>query len=257
MSSLGVVITALACTGALLLGVLLIGGLAIIFTIRNRAREATPDTTSIREAEAEDFIAHFLGVMGHGNKGGDLMPLIAPSFLAQARATYTELRVNKYSVGAFKITRLEPPFVDVQISHHQPPRPRWAREQTYQLTREQGQIYVLPSEIGKHGYILPWQADATKASRQKLVFYALDDPDQPIEKSTPRYKARHLNGKDDFIADLAPAMLVDTKAAILAGDFARASALPELSEKARTELQELGDWIAEVPQSYIGYQIEK
>jgi hypothetical protein len=256
MSSLGVVITALTCAGILLFGVLLIGGLALIFTIRNRRQDTAPDVTSISEAEAEEFITHFLGVMGHGNKGGDMMPLIAPSFVAKVRGAHTELRVNKFSIGAVKILHVDPPFVDVKISHHQPPRPRWAREQTYKLAREQGQLYIMPSGMGKYEYINPWWEDAPITRRQKLVFYALDDPDQEIEKATARFKARYLNGKQDFVADLAPAMVVEEKQAFLAGEYASVAGSSELSKQARTELQELGDWITTAPQNYIGFQIE-
>jgi hypothetical protein len=255
--SFPIVLVLLACSGLAVLAILVLGLVAILFRLIDRSQEALQIETNIATEEAKEFVIHFLETMGHGNKGGDLMPLIAPSFVEKAQDISTELRVNKFSVGAVKITRVYPPFVDVKISHHQPPHPRWAREQTYKLAREHGQLYVLPSEIGEHAYIIPWWEDTPITRGQKLVFYALDDPDQEIEKATPRFKARHLNGQEDFVADLAPAMVVEGKAAFLAREYAKVAGLPNLSEKARAELQELESWIAAIPQNYIGFQIEK
>jgi hypothetical protein len=251
------ILIVLACIFLALLTVLILGLVAILFRLIDRSQEAVQPEANISAGEAEDFLIQFLGTMGHGNEGGDLMPLIAPSFIAKAHGSSTELRVNKFSVGAVKITRVDPPFVDVKISHHQPPHPRWARAQTYQLAREQGQLYIMPAGMGKHEYINPWWEDAPITRGQKLVFYLLDDPDQPLDKTTPRFKARHLNGKQDFTADMAPAMVVEEKLAFLAGEYASVSGSPDLSEKARTELQVLEHWIAAAPQKYVGFQIEK
>jgi hypothetical protein len=245
------------CACLALLAVLVFGALALYLALGDRNPKVAPVISSISDPEAEDFTRHFLATMGHGNQGGDLMPLIAPSFVAKARGGHAELHVNRFSVGAVKILSVAAPYVEVKISHHPPPRPRWAREQTYKLTREQGELFMMPSGIGKHGYINPWWEDAPITRGQKLAFYLLDDPDQPLDKTTPRFQARQLNGKQDFTADLAPAMVVEEKAAFLAGEWERVAGLPDLSEKAQSELADLRAWMAEAPQSHIGYQIER
>lgn len=90
-------------------------------------------------------------------------------------------------------------------------------------------------------------------SGKRLVFYALDSDDAPIEATTKRYVAHRLDGVDDFVSDAAPYLTV-----LEQDDFAREAleARRRAPDARHAEVEAVASWARGCGKPWIGFQLE-
>lgn len=213
---------------------------------------ATPPG-GVTSQEAEKFIASLLDAM---DRGQALVPFVEPQALARLQGQHPDLKVNRYGIGQWKIESLKAQRVAVKLSHNDQGAPDWIRVVTFELVRVGDRLYAVPGSVSASQYVDPWVANTYLPNGRKLVFYLLADEDADLLKSSPRFVCSQLNGDADFIADSAPAMVVQSITGFLASDYAKVAAMP-LPKPARDELRKLKAWLDAARLPVVGYQIDR